>query len=730
MIPLFFLIGIFFIGVSYAYWKLVLQQTGINHVSSTCFEVSITNEENAFPITDEKGMEQSPYTFTITNTCDTYANYQVNLEILNNPDTLKRLDPAYIKLNLNGGTSYNLQDFGEVDPTLDLADKAFFLTGGTLAPSGNEGDHYSYELRLWMDENTPLLEETMNAVFESKISVTASYIKENAFDNGIVLSYESKTPEYTSEKEIIEIRGSSNTYNIVEISYDGILYEPIKPAKSFIITKEYTEGSVKEFYVKDEVGNIEKIEIELQHLDQSGPLIQATQEDKWGSSNTVTIQLEDEKSGLSGYQITTENKIPEGWKEVTGASATVEETVSQNGTYYIFAKDSLGNVASQSVQVNKIDNINPTVSFTTNVVGGNITVDASSSHDDETRIVRYEYKLDNGEYYPSETNSYTFINASHGTHTVSVRVTDEAGNQSETSQSVNVVVLFTITYDANGGSGAPTSQTKTYGVNLTLSSTKPTRTGHTFLGWSTDKSATSATYAAGGTFSSNANTTLYAIWKANTYTINYNANGGSGAPSAQSYTYATSGTINLSSTKPTRAGYVFQGWSLSSSGSVSYQPGQAWSRSNASNYTLYAIWKTVPATTITNMSLSNQGCTNSGGNERAWSCEISGNRIYIGLTQCGYGGGKGTAYGATVDLTNYTKATFNISEDGDIGAGAKVGFVGGPQSGFVEGNTNVTLDVTNYTGSYRIYLYFEGYVNANYRTDRSVSVAINSLTLS
>lgn len=52
---------------------------------------------------------------------------------------------------------------------------------------------------------------------------------------------------------------------------------------------------------------------------------------------------------------------------------------------------------------------------------------------------------------------------------------------------------YTIRYDANGGTGAPSSQTKTYGYTLTLSSTKPTRTGYNFLGWSTSKTATSAT---------------------------------------------------------------------------------------------------------------------------------------------------------------------------------------------------------------------------------------------
>ena len=226
-------------------------------------------------------------------------------------------------------------------------------------------------------------------------------------------------------------------------------------------------------------------------------------------------------------------------------------------------------------------------------------------------------------------------------------------------------------------------------------------------------------------------TTLYAAWTANTYTITYNANGGSGAPASQSYTYDANGTINLSSTKPTRTGYTFLGWSLSPTAtSPSYTAGQAWKRSNASNYTLYAVWKTVPASTITNMSLSKQSCTNSGGNERAWSCDISGNRIYIGLTQCAYGGGKGTAYGASVDLTNYTKATFNISADSVSGNDSKIGFVGGPQATYSSGNHTITLDVTNYKGSYRIYLYFHGYVNTPTRTDRSVSVTINSLTLS
>lgn len=71
---------------------------------------------------------------------------------------------------------------------------------------------------------------------------------------------------------------------------------------------------------------------------------------------------------------------------------------------------------------------------------------------------------------------------------------------------------YTVSYNANGGTGAPTAQTKTYGVDLTLSSTKPTRAGYTFKGWATSSTGAVA-YPAGGTYKQNAAITLYAVWE-------------------------------------------------------------------------------------------------------------------------------------------------------------------------------------------------------------------------
>lgn len=147
---------------------------------------------------------------------------------------------------------------------------------------------------------------------------------------------------------------------------------------------------------------------------------------------------------------------------------------------------------------------------------------------------------------------------------------------------------WTVSYNANGGSGEPTSQTKTYGSNLTLSSTKPTRTGYTFLGWSTDKNATSATYQPGGLYTSNTGATLYAVWKINTYTVSYNANGGSGEPTSQIKTYGLN--LTLSSTKPTRTNYNFKGWSTDKSATTpTYLAGGLYTVDAAT--TFYAVWE-------------------------------------------------------------------------------------------------------------------------------------------
>lgn len=148
--------------------------------------------------------------------------------------------------------------------------------------------------------------------------------------------------------------------------------------------------------------------------------------------------------------------------------------------------------------------------------------------------------------------------------------------------------LIVVSYNANGGSGAPVNQLKHYGKTLTLSNTIPTRNGYTFKGWSAKSTATSASWSAGGSYADNKSRTLYAVWEAVTYTVSYDANGGFGAPGSQTKTHGQD--LTLSTVVPTRTNYTFKGWGTSASAtSVTYSAGGTYSTDEA--ITLYAVWE-------------------------------------------------------------------------------------------------------------------------------------------
>lgn len=162
---------------------------------------------------------------------------------------------------------------------------------------------------------------------------------------------------------------------------------------------------------------------------------------------------------------------------------------------------------------------------------------------------------------------------------------------------------ITFNYNANGGSGAPSSSTDSFNVTTVpytktkkIASAKPSRTYYNFLGWGSSAGATSATWASSQTLSFtwasleqlNVTMNFFAVWKAETATVTYNANGGTGAPSSQ--TVNKNEWFNLRAGVPTRQYYRFLGWATSSIATVAqYQPsGQA---RIVGNLALYAVWE-------------------------------------------------------------------------------------------------------------------------------------------
>jgi len=145
---------------------------------------------------------------------------------------------------------------------------------------------------------------------------------------------------------------------------------------------------------------------------------------------------------------------------------------------------------------------------------------------------------------------------------------------------------YIISYNANGGESAPEEQTKTHSVGINVSLEVPTRTGYDFLGWSTSANG-NVEYEAGASFTTEADTTLYAVWQLKTYSVTYNANGGENAPEMQTKKHFED--LVLSSDVPTRTGYDFLGWSTSANGNVEYEAGANFT--TEAETTLYAVWR-------------------------------------------------------------------------------------------------------------------------------------------
>lgn len=149
---------------------------------------------------------------------------------------------------------------------------------------------------------------------------------------------------------------------------------------------------------------------------------------------------------------------------------------------------------------------------------------------------------------------------------------------------------YTITFNANGGSGAPSAQTTDANGKLAIPITAPTKPGSTFISWNENSDGSGYEYIPGNIYTFSGNKTLYAIFANNVCNLTYRGNGGVNVPQFRYLNYGD--VTRITKKEPTRSGYRFIGWAESQedadAGIVMYKPNDVYLADISRQ--IYAVW--------------------------------------------------------------------------------------------------------------------------------------------
>ena len=189
------------IGVSFAWFRLYLSQTENNTLASrTCFNTTLTEDTSkisltdAFPITDEDGLKQTPFTFTIKNNCNSYVKVYITIDSTYRESTnTSYLKDNYMKVNISpkGTTTGKSVILGSQTLTdLENNRKSYVIVSTGLKAN----EEKSYDLRIWMDSSVTT-EQGLNKNWSGKIVVVSNASKEPpTFAETILANNEVKAP--------------------------------------------------------------------------------------------------------------------------------------------------------------------------------------------------------------------------------------------------------------------------------------------------------------------------------------------------------------------------------------------------------------------------------------------------------------------------------------------------------------------------------------------------------
>ena len=380
-----------------------------------------------------------------------------------------------------------------------------------------------------------------------------------------VMPLEGQEDENVKIKVNAEVEKTSKTTKIdtIELIKEGTVLE----------TRNYNELQVNDTFEVEENGmyrikattnqrksTSRKVEVNVQSIESS---IQISAEptteiarntENPGTKNgietgPIIVTIEYEEIGLQKqYSIDGEN-----WTNVEESSVKIP--VTENIRVRARYTDGINSYKLVKYDVQNVDNVAPTftkydatVKGTTITATGEATDTASEGAKSGIEgILKYEYSID-GENYQNEN---TFTVTVSGNYTIYIKAIDKAGNETIVSKTLGVTI-YTLTYDANGGTDAPESQISTSGSYI-ITEDMPTKKNCVFVGWGLTTKDKEASCQPGERYYYKGSKTLYAIWKSATYSVSASSGQDEQSisievPNYVKYTTTSSGRVSVSGT--------------------------------------------------------------------------------------------------------------------------------------------------------------------------------------
>ena len=230
----FLIIASLYLVQSYALWLTTFEGQE-NILSVGCFDVALEelskpiSLNNTYPMSDQKGLTQTPYKFTIKNTCNTSADYVITLNTLKTAT----IDKSKIKFAFTTGTNVptngvNLGTYASVASNIntdlaylqtanilgDTLNESIILQKGTLK---NENDTATFNLYLWIDETAG--NEVQGKKFVASVNVLANATTVEPTATETIASLVSGAD--TSSTDVYTVPNKTSDSCTYTLAYDG-----------------------------------------------------------------------------------------------------------------------------------------------------------------------------------------------------------------------------------------------------------------------------------------------------------------------------------------------------------------------------------------------------------------------------------------------------------------------------------------------------------------------------